>query len=986
MLKTAAQCILLLCCVYAAESLAYIPNATSFELSHAERMWLDKHPNITVAFDGHFPPYSFVNNNGEVEGISVDVFKILERKLGIGFVQSRDNTWNTLYQAAQNRKIDVVATMVKKPERESSFHFTSPYIMKSLVIITEAENQAITQRDDLNNKTVALVKGYHYIKGILKEYPSIKPYYVDTILEGLRAVSTDKADAAITFLGAAHYIRSQYLLTNLKYAAVYDKKNAFERIAVRSDWPQLQSILDRALTSIPEATMQQLRAKWLPADYDDLIVEIDLSEQEQQWIAEHRDIRLGIDPEFAPFEFLSNKRYSGIASDYIQILNQRLDLNMQVVPDLSWDEVMSKVEIGEIDVLPSIGKNQQRLAYLNFTEPYLNFHRVIITRWNAPFITSLSDLSDLSVGVQIKTSHHGYLLENSTITPRTFTTLQAALLALSGGKIDAMIGNVASSTYWIRKLNLTNLKVSAPVSNEAQNLHFAIRKDWPELVTILQKGLDSISPQKKKNISEKWLYIKVEPTRDYSLVWRTGLGFSIVITAILLWNLLLNKKVRERTSELMRYAYYDQLTGLPNRFLIQDRLSLLITEANRNTHKLAMLSVDLDDFKKINDSYGHASGDKILIEVASSFKSVLPAHHILGRLGGDQFLIILNRLDDTSSAAKTAKNLLKILEKPFAIDDNAITFTASIGIAIYPNDGSSAEELLKNADSATHHSKAQGNGSFEYFTHCLHKTVSRRLKIEEQMRTALQKNEFFVVYQPKFYSASNLPMGCEALLRWHNKDLGDIYPDEFIPIAESNGMIEPLGQFVLQSALQTLAIMHNRHNVIISMAVNFSPRQFQSPHLLDKIQQALDAAGMEPRFLEIEITEGVLMSGSSNIEMSLKALKGMGISLAMDDYGTGYSSLSYLRKFTFDILKIDREFITELESNQSDQQLVAATIAMAHSLNIKVVAEGVETEIQYALLKKYHCDILQGWYISKPLLEDALFAWIEKPHTLRQQQ
>lgn len=701
--------------------------------------------------------------------------------------------------------------------------------------------------------------------------------------------------------------------------------------------------------------------------------EIPLTEAEQAWINAHPNIRVGIDPEFAPFEYMEHGEYSGMASDYIQLLNQRLNLNMQIVKGLSWDEVIRKTQTREIDVLPAVGKTKQRQQYLNYTEPYLRFHRVIITRNNTPFIMGLDDLDNMKVAVQINSSHHGFLLENSNITPVTFNTLKESVLALSGGKVDALVGNVASSTYWIRKLNLSNLKVAAPVSHEVQDLHFAVRSDWPELVSILQKGLNSVTRAQQKAISEKWLYVEYEPTIDYSLLWKAALVFSTVIAIILLWNISLNRQVKQRSNELLRHAHYDQLTGLPNRFLILDRMSHLIDEAQRRNTKLAMLSIDLDDFKKINDTFGHHAGDEALVEVANNLRSMLQDNYLLGRLGGDQFLAILSPLEETSDAAVMADSLLKELDKTITVDNRDIAVTASVGIAIYPHDGETAEELLKNADSATHHTKMQGHGAYAFFTENIHKNISRKLKLEEQMRIALKNEEFYVVYQPKVDAVSRRIIGFEALLRWENAILGEVYPDEFIPVAENNGLIVPIGFFVLQTALNMLLKLQRQIDPSLTMAINFSPRQFRSKNLIHQILTAIQRAGIDCQSIEFEITEGVLLSGHPNVDTTLKNLNSLGVKLAMDDFGTGYSSMSYLRKYTFDILKIDREFIHELESHKADQQLVLAIIAMAHNLDMKVVAEGVETEEQYSILKKFDCDVMQGWLFGKPMLADKVF-------------
>ena len=936
-------------------------------LSKEEQKWLIDHPQIRVAYDGHFPPYSFLNENNELEGLIIDLFEIIGDRLDVEFIPHHETKWKHLYADAQKKKTDVVASMVYRPERSQWFHFTSPYILKSLVIVTREEDQRFTERDDIAGKTVALVNSYQYVNGVLRSYPTVKPYYVDTMLDALNAVATSKADAAITFMGGGHFFRTKYMLNNLKFATIYDKEESNERIAVRKDWPELSSIMEKALKSIPEREMHILRSRWLPLDDMESMIKVELSEQEKEWIAKHPVIKLGIDPEFAPFEYMENGVYSGMASDYIAILNQRLNLNMQVVEGLKWDEVIKQAQGREIDVLPAVGKTDARQDFLNFTHPYMNFHRVIITRVDNPFITSLDDIEGKSVAVQVNSSHHGYIVENSDIIPLAYDTLKGSLLAVSNGEVEAFVGNVASATYWIRTLNLTNLKVAAPVSQELQSLHFAVRKDWPELTSILQKGLDSISDRRKKKISEKWLLVEYDPVTDYSLIVKIIAAFSVLLVIIILWNMTLKRKVRQRTEQLLYNAHYDQLTDLPNRFLVQDRLSQLINEACRNDFKVAMLSIDLDDFKKVNDTLSYHIGDALLKKVAKRLSNSLPEGTTLGRLGGDQFLVLVSHINDSTELALIAESLLHTFKEVFLLGDRELALTASIGIAIFPDDAESPEILLKSAGSAMHHSKTQGNGSFAFFTEKLNQQVSRRLQLEEHMQGALERGEFELVFQPKIDSNSGLIVSFEALLRWYSRELGEVSPVEFIPIAEKNGLIEPVGLFALKEALKALAIWQQQYDKSLTIAVNLSPCQFRSKRLLPDVLNAIKTYGVESQSVELEITEGALMDGGTHVDHTLMCFEAEGIKLAIDDFGTGYSSISYLRKYTFDTLKIDREFIVDIESNESDRQLVAATIAMAHGLDMRVVAEGVETSEQHQILQQQGCDVLQGWLFSKGL-------------------
>ncbi len=938
-----------------------------FKLTTAEQRWLDSHPKISIAYDGFFPPYSFLNDDGQLEGFSIDLMKLISEKTGITLEVHPEYEWKKLYPTAQQHQIDAVATMVERGNRHQWFAFTKPYIFKSLVVVTREEDTNIIQREDIADKTVALVKGYQYEQKILAEFPSITPFHVDTMLDALNAVSVGKADAAITFLGAGHYYRNKYILTNLKYAAVYDKRSSNESIAVRNDWPELAAIFNKTLESISEAELQRLRTKWLPVDYMEDLVEIDLTEAEKQWINKHPTIRLGVDPEFAPFEFIRDGRYQGMASDYIRLLNQRLNLNMEVVHGLTWNEVIDSAKRGDIDVLPSVGMTAERAQYLTYTDSYLSFHRVIVTRDDAPFVAGMQDLGNLSVAVQKNSSHHGYVTENTDIAPILYDTLQESLLAVSGGEADAFVGNVASATYWIRKLSLTNLKIAAPVSTDVQSLHIAVRKDWPELISILQKGLNSISPRQRKLISEKWLSVEYDTAMDYTLLWKTILGFSIVVVAVLLWNLMLNRKVHLRTSQLAYSANYDQLTDLPNRFLILDRLTQRINDARRDHDKVALISIDIDDFKKINDALGHQVGDAILKEFSNRLKTSLQDDQHIGRLGGDQFLVIKSHFNDASDSAGLAELIIACTDKIFSTPAHDVSLSASLGISLFPDDGDTAEILLKHADTANHHAKEQMQGRYAFYTESLIRKVSRKLELERHIHGALERNELEVYFQPKVQPKTRKVVSFEALLRWKNYELGTVSPVEFIPIAEKSGRIEEIGIFVLKEALAALSFWQTRYDAKFSMAINLSPVQFRSNDLIPTIESFILHHNLESKTVEFEITEGVLLSGYPNIEDKLHKLAALGVSLTMDDFGTGYSSLSYLRKYKFNTLKIDREFIIDLPTEEADRKLVSAIIAMAHEMGMTVVAEGVETEAQNTILVEQHCDLLQGWLFSKAI-------------------
>ena len=475
---------------------------------------------------------------------------------------------------------------------------------------------------------------------------------------------------------------------------------------------------------------------------------------------------------------------------------------------------------------------------------------------------------------------------------------------------------------------------------------------------------------RKKTGDTFWEYVHFSPVRDEynKIIHYLGVKEDISLR-------------KEHEEKILHQAHFDVLTNLPNRFLSLDRLSQMLSEAVRNNESAALLFIDLDDFKKVNDSLGHEMGDKLLIEAAARLKSVVREGDTVGRLGGDEFIVLLGGLENPANAQLTAENLLDRFRDAFCVDGRELMMTATVGIAVYPGDGDSASELLRSADAAMYHAKELGRNTYSFFTEEMNKLVTRRLSLEEQIHGALDRGEFEVIYQPQVEVGSSQIVGVEALLRWHNPALGDVPPDEFIPVAEQTGLIISIGQFVLAEALRNAANWQKNYRSDFRMAVNFSPRQFRDPNLVTFIKRTVDEYGLSGKTLELEITEGVLMSGQRYIYEIFEALKGLGVCISMDDFGTGYSSLSYLRNYSFDLLKIDRSFVNDITVDPADRELINAAIKMAHSLQLKVVAEGVETDAQLDYLKALGCDYAQGYLFGKPMPVEELtgLLMLEKP-------
>lgn len=432
-------------------------------------------------------------------------------------------------------------------------------------------------------------------------------------------------------------------------------------------------------------------------------------------------------------------------------------------------------------------------------------------------------------------------------------------------------------------------------------------------------------------------------------------------------DITIQKKQRD---QILYQARYDSLSGLPNRMLALDRLEQLIKESHRRDTKVAVLFLDLDNFKKVNDTLGHEWGDKILEETAKRLKNVLRDEDTVGRLGGDEFIILLGKINDPYDVNPIVHNLVESFRLPFYLDQRELILTASIGIAFYPDDAKTSSDLLRLADTAMYHTKQFGRNNFHFYTDQMNKEAERKLLLEEHLHGAVERGEFTLAFQPILKLADEKIVGAEALLRWHNPVLAQVRPDEFIAVAEQTGRIVHIGEFVVTEALKAVAKWQPKDNGVFRIAVNVSPRQFRDPNLLSCIQQNLKTTNLRSDVLKLEITEGVLLSGLATVAETLEQLNHMGIGLVMDDFGTGYSSMSYLRRYPFDTLKIDRSFINDVHTDKADRELVCAIINLAHSLGLKVVAEGVETAEQGKFLKEHGCDFVQGFYYGRPISEE----------------
>jgi diguanylate cyclase (GGDEF)-like protein/PAS domain S-box-containing protein len=434
---------------------------------------------------------------------------------------------------------------------------------------------------------------------------------------------------------------------------------------------------------------------------------------------------------------------------------------------------------------------------------------------------------------------------------------------------------------------------------------------------------------------------------------------------------------RAVAQKMAHLAQHDFLTDLPNRVLFSDRVANAIALARRHDKQRAVLFLDLDRFKHINDSLGHAIGDKLLQSVAQRLVACVRGSDTVSRQGGDEFVVLLSEIEHAQDAALSAEKMLLALSAPHTITEKELHITASIGISIYPDDGQDAETLIRCADAAMYHAKDKGRNNYQFFTEDMNVRAVERQFLEGSLRRALKRREFVLHYQPKINLETGAITGVEALIRWRHPERGLIPPAMFVPIAEDCGLIVPIGRWVLHEACRQAQAWIDAGLPPIPVAVNISAVEFQSKDFLDGVRATLKETRLNPRYLELELTESVLMQNAESTAAALIALKAIGVRLAIDDFGTGYSSLSYLRQFPIDTLKIDQSFVREINVGSHDDTIVSAVISMGKTLKQKVVAEGIETGEQLAFLQRQHCGEGQGYHFSRPVSAEELVTFLK---------
>ena len=978
------------------DSTSTIATAFLSSLTEEERSWLKAHPVIRVFSNPAWPPIEFIDEQGNSSGITKDYLTLIEQRLGQKFEYVAHKNWEEGYADLKRGEIDMAPSEAKTPQRLAFWAFTKPYMSVPIVIATHQGVSYIDNMHELEGKRVAVVEGFAVVEWMTRDFPQIRLIKVKTSLEGLQRLQRGEVDAFIDNLLIIGYHQSMHKALNLKISGITPYFNA-QRMAVRNDWAPFAAILQKALDSISEAERYEIYRRWVPPRYE---LDFDYT---LLWraLAVFALILLGVG--------LWNRSLAREVRErkQAQAALKASEQNLAITLHSIGDAVIATDAGGNITrmnptaerltgwaLAESIGRPLSEVFHIinaetreAVTDPILRVithaqlvglanHTILrdkggqecqITDSAAPIrgadgqvagvVLVFSDVSE-KYHAEKAVLHRKIMMER---------TENMARLASFEWDIDANITTWSPEMFRIfgrdPALDSPNLQGQAELytPQSAQKLLDAVEKAVSdgtpyelELMTLQADG------------EQRPCLVKGFPERDDS---------GRVVRLIGLVQDITERK--EYENQLKYLAHFDALTNLPNRVLSADRLQQAMAQEKRRGRQLAVVYLDLDGFKAINDRHGHATGDQVLITVAKRMMETLRKGDTLARLGGDEFMVVLVGLEDTSASAPLLNRLLAAVAEPVQVGVLSLHVSASLGVTFYPQaQDIEPDQLLRQADQAMYHAKVAGKNRYQIFDAAQDSHLRFQHESLARIRLALAQREFVLHYQPKVNMRNGKIIGAEALIRWQHPDKGLLAPAVFLPVIEDHSLAVDVGEWVIDTALTQIELWHAA-GIDLPVSVNIGARQLQQNDFVARLQAILaNHPHVDPTRLELEVLETSALADMAQVGQVIDDCAKIGVMFALDDFGTGYSSLTYLKRLRVARIKIDQSFVRDLLTDPNDAAIVDTIIALSRSLGLEVIAEGVETPAQRDLLARAGCRLYQGYLFSRPLPPDLLEAFL----------
>jgi diguanylate cyclase (GGDEF)-like protein/PAS domain S-box-containing protein len=957
----------------------FYKNNLKLTLSHEEEQWLRAHPVIRLGIDRDFAPYEWIDGTNHYNGLIADYMRLIEAKLGIKFDIIKDKSWSEVLELAEQGQIDMIAAAVKTPKRSSYLDFTEKYIGNPAVIVSKSADGFVGTLQRLTNKQVVVEKGYFISELLERDYPSIQLIQANNVREALEMVQLGQADAYVGDVFSTSYALKKGAFDALRVAGLTDYESAHS-IAVIKEHTMLLSIMNKVLSSITPEQKETIQDYWM-ASSPAAVVSVRAVIKYAIWVLAvfligiywvyrlHREISTRKQIEIELQTILDTEPECVKVVDHQGRLVRMNRAGLMMLGSLESPESIMGQDIRMAVANEDRGAYESMMAQvfagnkvnLDYKIQNLKGEMSWVTSYSVPYndpktgrtemLSLTRDISDIKKAEEeLRLSHRVFMNthEGIMITDRqsVITDVNPAFSDITGYARDEIIGQTPA---------ILNSGKQSPEYFEDMWSTLETKGSWQgEIWNRTKEGA---------LIAE---LLSISTLKDDNGQVQHYVGIFSDITH--------NKRQQEQLNLL---AHYDVLTGLPNRVLFTDRFNRAIAHSKRTQRALAVCFLDLDNFKPVNDNYGHEKGDELLIEVAKRIQEIIREEDTVSRQGGDEFALLLNDIVSTAECEQILTRLLVSLAQPYVIDGLPHKISASIGVTFYPEDDADIDTLLRHADQAMYQAKLAGRNRYQLFDNQYDKTLTTQQLRLDEIKQALENDEFELFYQPKVDMAQGKVIGAEALIRWMHPEKGLIPPLDFLPLLDGTSLECELGDWVIETALHQLDEWLVQ-NIELQLSVNIASHHLQQHNFVQSLEAAL---ARHPKVhstqFQLEILETSALTDLQSIHATIRTCQeALGVSFALDDFGTGYSSLTHLRTLSANCIKIDQTFVRDILDDPNDYVIVDGVIGLSESFNRDVIAEGVETEEQGLMLLIMGCRLAQGYGVAKPMPVAAFNTWL----------